>query len=142
MLDPVQQWCEERRALRTAYYRAREIACALLEPHGLTPSRYQVLMELAEAGAAMDSKRALARKMQVRASSVHRHVRALERDGLVVCSPHRGDRRQVRITLTAKGKARFERARVSFESADIAAAGYLLQAAMGTGARTTVGALS
>jgi DNA-binding MarR family transcriptional regulator len=125
------QWCRKRIALRTAYYRARKVACALLEPHGLTPSRYQVLLALDEARAPVESKSALARKIGVSPSTMHHLVRALETGGFLTCSAVGSDRRQVRLTLTDEGRGRFKRAKKSFESAEMAAAGYLLQAAMG-----------
>ena len=106
------------------------MACELLEPHGLTPPRYEVLRALEDATGPATSPGELARKIGVSASSMSRLLQALEREGFVASAREPDDRRQVRLSVTEEGRARFLRARERFESADMTAAGEQLRLAI------------
>ena len=106
------------------------MACELLEPHGLTPPRYEVLRALEDASAPADTPGRLARKIGVSRSSMSRLLHALEREGFVESARQKDDRRHVRLSVTEEGRARFRRARQRFESADMAAAGEQLRLAI------------
>jgi DNA-binding MarR family transcriptional regulator len=120
----------EQLEVQRAFHEARRMACELLEPHGLTPPRYEVLRAMEDVDAPADTPGQLARKIGVSPSAMSRLLQALEREGFVVSAREPGDRRQVRLAITAEGRARFQRARERFESADMTAAGEALREAM------------
>jgi DNA-binding MarR family transcriptional regulator len=120
----------EQMKVRRAFHEARRMACELLEPHGLTPPRYEVLRALEDASAPADTPGKLARKIGVSASSMSRLLQALESEGFIASVRQAEDRRQVRLSVTEEGRARFVRARERFESADMTAAGNQLRLAL------------
>ncbi|MDB4998547.1 MAG: MarR family transcriptional regulator [Myxococcaceae bacterium] len=120
----------EQMKVRRAFHEARRMACELLEPHGLTPPRYEVLRALEDTSAPADTPGQLARKIGVSPSSMSRLLQALEREGFVASAREPADRRQVRLSVTEEGRARFLRARERFESADMTAAGEQLRLAI------------
>ncbi len=78
--------------------------------HGLTPSRYSTMATLRFDGATNIGDLAVIER--VRAPSMTRLIRDMQRDGLVRRSRDPKDGRGVLIDLSAKGRAAFDRVRV------------------------------
>ena len=80
----------------------REIA-ALVEPHGLTVSKYTALSILRDRPGLSNAQ--LARRSYVTPQSMNEVLVALEADGLIVRSPAANHGRVVEVTLSARGNA-------------------------------------
>ncbi len=78
---------------------------------GLTAARYSALASLRFHGSTNIGE--LAADERVKAPSMTRLVRDMERDGLVVRRPDPDDGRGVLIVLTSQGEARFDRTRAT-----------------------------
>ena len=82
---------------------------ARLAPHGLSLSRFAILMELRTARDHQLSLSALSDRLVVVPSNVTKQVDALEQRGLVARVPSAVDRRMIFVQLTAEGAALLER---------------------------------
>jgi DNA-binding MarR family transcriptional regulator len=96
---------ELRRALR-AFLRRSEVVA---RSHGLTPQRYQLLLQIKAAkGAATIGS--LCRDLQLGQSNVTQQVRRVENEGLVRRELSKDDARVRYLRLTATGERRLARA--------------------------------
>lgn len=95
-------------AVKRAYWRAQRFLRPLAERHGLTPSRFEVLLAAHRMkGDAYQSR--IARMLGVRRSTVCKMMTAMEKLGLLVRLDYNVyDRRLRRWKLTAKGVACYE----------------------------------
>jgi DNA-binding MarR family transcriptional regulator len=75
-----------------------------LEPFGLTFARYEALMLLYFSRAGSLPLGKMGDRLQVHAASVTNLVNGLERNGLVVRTPHPSDRRTTLATITPPGR--------------------------------------
>ena len=75
-----------------------------LEEFGLTFARYEALMLLYFSRAGSLPLGKMGDRLQVHAASVTNLVNGLERDGLVVRTPHPSDRRTTLATITPRGR--------------------------------------
>lgn len=90
------------------------MSCALdraLSAHDLTSSEFEVLEQLARAGAAGLRMADLAERVHLSQSALSRLVARLERDGLAARSMCSSDRRSVFTTITDEGGRRYSDAR-------------------------------
>jgi DNA-binding MarR family transcriptional regulator len=85
------------------------VFAAELAPHGLSLSRFAILMELRTARDQQLSLSALGQRLVVVPSNVTKQVDALEARGLVTRVPSAVDRRMTFVRLTAAGAALLER---------------------------------
>jgi|SRR5919198_75852 DNA-binding MarR family transcriptional regulator len=92
---------ELRRALRSFLRRSEVVA----RSHGLTPQRYQLLLQIkaAKGEATIGS---LCRDLQLGQSNVTQQVRRVENEGLVRRELSRNDARVRYLRLTARGERR------------------------------------
>ncbi len=98
----------------------REIA-ALVEPHGLTVSKYTALSILRDRPGLSNAQ--LARRSYVTPQSMNEVLVALEADGFIVRSPAANHGRVVEVTLSARGNevlAACDRAVTHMENAMLA----------------------
>jgi len=75
-----------------------------LEEFGLTFARYEALMLLYFSRAGSLPLGKMGDRLQVHAASITNLVNGLERDGLVVRTPHPSDRRTTLATITPRGR--------------------------------------
>ena len=93
----------------TSVMRAQQIYLArveqVLRPHGLTFSRYEVLMVLVFSRTGAMPLSRLGARLQVHPSSLTNAIDRLEAQQLVLRRPHPGDRRTTLAELTEAGRA-------------------------------------
>ena len=99
------------RSLPMQLLRAREALMQQFRPHlrekGLSEQQWRVIRALAEAGS-MDIN-ALGEVCQIHPASLSRMLPNLERDGRIERRTDRDDQRYTIVSITAKGKALFQR---------------------------------
>jgi homoprotocatechuate degradation regulator HpaR len=99
------------RSLPMQLLRAREALMQEFRPHlrkhGLSEQQWRVLRALAETGS-MDIN-ALGEMCQIHPASLSRMLPNLESEGRIVRRADRDDQRYVIVSITAKGKALFQR---------------------------------
>jgi homoprotocatechuate degradation regulator HpaR len=99
------------RSLPMQLLRAREALMQEFRPHlrkhGLSEQQWRVLRALAETGS-MDIN-ALGEMCQIHPASLSRMLPNLESEGRIVRRTDRDDQRYVIVSITAKGKALFQR---------------------------------
>lgn len=92
----------------TSLVRAHQIALAridaVLQPHGLTFSRFEALALLGFSRRGSLPMGKIGERLQVHPTSVTNTIDRLERDGLVRRIPHPEDRRAVLAEITAPGR--------------------------------------
>jgi DNA-binding MarR family transcriptional regulator len=91
-----------------AIHLLRRVRAADIET-GLSPARLSLLSVLVFGGERTPSE--LAAAEHVRLPTISALLRGLEKEGLVRREPHKGDRRVVRISATAKGRRILHRGR-------------------------------
>ena len=94
-------------SLRQAALAATQIYDEALEPSGLKITMFRLLRRISEAGQPTISE--LARIVDLDRSTLGRNLKVLERSGHVQLSGGQDERSKI-VSLTAKGRARFERA--------------------------------
>ena len=94
-------------SLRHAALMATQIYDEALEPSGLKITMFRLLRRISEAGRPTISE--LARIVDLDRSTLGRNLKVLERSGHVQLSGGQDERSKI-VSLTAKGRARFERA--------------------------------
>ncbi len=85
----------------------RQAADILKKVSGLRQSEWKILLVLGGVRAALTS-RDIARLIKLDPAIISRTLRSLEDDGLLVAKRSKIDRRTVNLTLSAKGRAKFE----------------------------------
>jgi homoprotocatechuate degradation regulator HpaR len=99
------------RSLPMQLLRAREALMQEFRPHlrkhDLSEQQWRVLRALAEAGS-MDIN-ALGEMCQIHPASLSRMLPNLEQDGRIERRPDRKDQRYIIVSITAKGRALFQR---------------------------------
>src|SRR3979490_201241 len=94
-------------SLRQAALAATQIYDAALEPSGLKITMFPLLARISEAGQPTISE--LARIVDLDRSTLGRNLKVLERSGHVQLSGGEDERSKI-VSLTAKGRTRFEKA--------------------------------
>ena len=94
-------------SLRQAALAATQIYDAALEPSGLKITMFRLLRRISEAGQPTISE--LARIVDLDRSTLGRNLKVLERSGHVQLSGGQDERSKI-VSLTAKGRTRFEKA--------------------------------
>jgi DNA-binding MarR family transcriptional regulator len=89
---------------------------ALLQPHGLTLSRYHALIKLVLTEEGALPLGVLSARMEVHPTAITSLVRALERDGLVRRDRLRSDRRTTLAAITPAGREAAEAATVTLNA--------------------------
>ncbi|REJ80290.1 MAG: MarR family transcriptional regulator [Acidobacteria bacterium] len=95
VLQPLERLC----SLLRADVRQRGLA------HGLQPVQVEALCYLASCNRYSDTPQAVTEYLGSTKGTVSQTLKVLEREGLVLKSPDREDRRVVRLRLTARGRA-------------------------------------
>ena len=103
----------------TSIMRAQQILSArveaVLRPLGLTFPRYEMLMLLVFSRRGALPLSAAGKRLMVHPTSITNTVDKLERDGFVVRTPHRDDRRVVLAEITPDGRDVAKRATAALE---------------------------
>ncbi|HTX47877.1 MAG TPA: MarR family transcriptional regulator [Caulobacteraceae bacterium] len=97
-------------ALRSAAQQVDNAVTGWMADSAGTPARFQILGMLWASGAGGVPHKEIVQALQVTRATVSGLMAALERDGLVKSAEDRHDRRNLIATLTARGRAIFERA--------------------------------
>ena len=94
-------------ALRQASRRLTQLYDAALEPCGLRSTQFAILAELAHWSTEPPTLAELADALAIDRSALGHNLRPLEREAFIVLREGVVDRRQRRIALTSKGKAKY-----------------------------------
>ncbi len=91
----------------------RKAAADVLGEHGLSPAQFNVLNLLSDQPAGM-SAGALAEELVVDPSNITGLLKRMSRDGFVSTAPSPEDGRRLVVKLTAKGRARWQKAHTAY----------------------------
>lgn len=93
------------RTMKRAQHCADRLQRELLAPYGITPARYELLLDIHETGMPQKMQSEVSHDLGVSPMTVSTMTRSLEREGLLRRTPSIVDRRQVELALTKKGLA-------------------------------------
>jgi DNA-binding MarR family transcriptional regulator len=94
--------------MKRAYWRSHVMLAPVARRHGLTPSRFDMLLSIAQSPGRIILNKDLVEIVGATAGVVSRMVRALEELGLVACERRENRRRSFFVAITAKGVERVE----------------------------------
>lgn len=104
-------------AMRKASRRLSQLYDNALQECGLRSTQFTIIAQLHLRAAEPPTLAALARALVIDRSALGHNLRPLERDGFIQLIEGERDRRERRIVLTAKGRAKYREGRALWKSA-------------------------